>query len=375
LSMKSKVLFIVDDFYPVNAAPAVRINSFIKEIKGHSVEVLGGFREDKVQTDVKYHKVSRPPEKNPISFVKFLLEINWRAYKLAKREKFDTIVVSIPKYELLLCFPLLKKHTNRLILDVRDSFQFIQYGAYLRHFLPQFFAQWLGKMIKTKLVASWFRKALLKADLITVANKGIEQSLSRFSNKVELISNGVDTNHFKPSKEKKGPMLNLVYVGNFAEKDRFELILEGLPEFHEKVKLHLIGYGRNKEKLIQSLRESKVDFIDHGMVPHEKLPSILNKMDLGFIFRDQDVQESIPVSIYEFASMNIPVFTNSVGVMRQLVKEHNLGFIINTKAEFQKELNKILSNQGEKSSFEDLHKLAKEKFSREKQAKKFVQLL
>jgi glycosyltransferase involved in cell wall biosynthesis len=367
-----KVLFIVDDFYPMDSAPAVRINSFIEPIfKDAKIHVLGGARKKLRTNKYKFYELKRPSEKNPIAFMYFLFKINLKTIKLAKKGNYDAIILSIPKYELLFCFPYLKKYTNNLILDIRDSYRFLNYTAYFSHFFPKGIAKTLGGFVKKDIIGKILKKSLKKADRISVANIGIKNMYKRFEEKIEVISNGVNTDIFVPGKGKETSSLNLVYLGNFAEKDRFDSIFSILPTFKEKIHLHLIGGGRNKYKILDKLKKAKIPFTDYGLVEHTKLPEILKSMDMGFIFRDKEVEESIPVSLYEFMSMNIPIFTNAVGLMGDFVKKNKAGFVVETKESFEKNLKKIVDDPSILLDFERLHKFALKKFSRKKQAKNF----
>jgi len=44
---KKKILFIVDEGYPIESAPAVRIDSFLKEVRDQEILLLEGAREQR----------------------------------------------------------------------------------------------------------------------------------------------------------------------------------------------------------------------------------------------------------------------------------------------------------------------------------------
>lgn len=386
---KSKVLLILDEFYPTRSAPSVRINSFIKELSKESnhfeVFVLGGSSGSHHLKKKNYCFVNRPSEKKFFSFVLFLIKINLRTFSLARKQHFETIVLSIPKYELLFVFPWLKRKTRILVLDVRDSINFVDYTSYFAHFFPKKLALFFGNLVK-KMIFSLWKRCLQAANLITVANEGIFNSLANNSlakqenckHKCIVVSNGVDVDLFTPQNKKffaTADSLNLVYVGNFAEKDRFDFVYNMDAKLRTKVTLNLIGSGRNKHKVVSKLRRSNINFKDYGFVENTSLPKILNSMDIGFIFRSNDVNESIPVAMYEFCSMNILTITNNVGIMARFVNEHKVGFVIEDQKRFDELLWKIISSPSLLKKFGKLHELAREKFSREEQAKLFCKKL
>ena len=77
---KKKILFIVDEGYPIESAPAVRIDSFLKEVRDQEILLLEGAREQRKEKN--RCGLKRPSEKKIISFAYFLLKLNYTAMKL-----------------------------------------------------------------------------------------------------------------------------------------------------------------------------------------------------------------------------------------------------------------------------------------------------
>lgn len=367
-----KILFVIDEFYPIESAPSVRIHSFIKNLKEFQVSILGGSKNKIIKK--KWHLIKRPEEKNLIGFIIFLLKINLKNI-IFSTKKYDLTIISIPKYELLFSVPVLILLRKKFIIDIRDSFQFLDYSAYLNHFFNEKTSKLLGNFIKEKIIKPIFNLSLKNAKIITVANKGIKENLKEFSN-VHLISNGVDTELFQRKNNKKQDnLINLVYIGNFAEKDKFSWILTNLSEFKNNFRLNLIGKGRNKNKIIQKLKDKNINFKDWGVIPHYKIPSILEQMDLGFIFRSGEVTESIPVSIYEFCSIGIPSLVNNKGVMAKFINKFKIGKTFNNQEELKTYLEILSKKPSKLNEFKNLPDIAKKEFSRETESLKFKELI
>ncbi len=378
---KGKILFILDDFYPIRGAPSIRINSFIRKLSDYDISVLGG--SGIAVRKKNYSYIPRPSEKNIFAFSHFLLKINLTALSMARKNKYEVIIVSIPKYELLFIFPFLKKYTKFLILDIRDSLDFVDYTSYFRHFLPSAFANFCGNFVK-KIINYIFKRNIRRASHITVANQGILYSLNGYNpdsvitTKITLVSNGVDVDTFQPNNKKwydGSSPLNLVYIGNFAEKDKFDWLYDVLIEFRKELFLSLVGDGRNKDKIISKLKELGINFRDYGSVEHDQIPLILNRVDLGFIFREKDATASIPVAIFEFASMNIPTITNGVGIMANFVKSNGLGIIISSSTEFREFIKKVITEPKTLQKYNYLHSIAEKEYSRKAQAELFGKII
>jgi glycosyltransferase involved in cell wall biosynthesis len=366
-----KILFVLDDFFPLTGAPAVRISSFLNEFKEEKIEMVVGVSR-KTRYPKSYTAIYRPQEKSFFSFLFFLIKMNFFTLYKVWTENYDAVVVSVPKYELLLIFPILRIFCRNLVLDVRDSFEFVHYESYFSHFFPTKVSLSMSKVAR-RFVSFFFNLSLERARLVTVANKGIKRGLEKFKHKVFVVSNGVDLDLFTRSTNiPPTESLQLVYVGNFAEKDRFDLLISSLKNVSKKYTLNLIGSGRNKEKVIDMLKSNNIIIKDFGVIEHKELPSVLSRMDLGLIFREDQVKDSIPVCLYEFAAMGIPVLSNSVGLMALFVSQYNIGYVCHSPVEIQALINNFDEH---KLRPEILRKVAEKNFSRTDQAKEFARLL
>ena len=183
----------------------------------------------------------------------------------------------------------------------------------------------------------------------------------------------MDTDTFTPTGKKwfdGNRPLKLVYLGNFAEKDLFGWIasLKGVPN----IEVHLIGDGRNRDKVAQQLEGIPTMF--HGVVSHDALPSLLKQMDVGFIFRKPGVDQSIPVCLFEYTSMNIPSVCNDTGIMAEFVRSNGIGVIVTDTEDFKAKIEHILAHPAELQRFDHLHACAHRDFSLRASREKFAKL-
>lgn len=365
-----KILIVLDELFPVRGAPQVRIQNLLEALPSWDRHAVGG-KLAPCDPPEGHTLIERPSERQPLAFVLFLARLGSTAKKIATKLRPDVIVVSVPKYEMLFVAPALSKLTPRFVLDFRDSLAFLDYGAYLAHFLPKKIATLLGAGI---LKANRFlqERAIRSATTITVANEGIKRSITHPN--VVVIPNGVDTDTFIPNHKRwfDGTRpLRLVYLGNFAEKDLFGWIasLKGIPN----VEIHLIGDGRNREKIRHQLEG--VPSVFHGIIPHEELPALLAQMDIGFIFRKPGVDQSIPVCLFEYTSMNIPSLCNDTGIMAEFVAQKGIGYVVKDENDFTETIQRILAHPSELTRFETLHGFAEREFSLRASREKFSALL
>ena len=364
-----KILVVLDELFPVRGAPQVRIQNLLASLPSWDRHAIGGKLAD--CTPPQGHTLlERPSERKPISFILFLARVGHTAKRLARKLTPHVIVLSVPKYEMLFFAPALSKLAPVFVLDFRDSLAFLDYGAYLAHFLPKRLATFAGSLI---LRANRFlqERAIRSATVITVANEGIKRSITHPN--VVVVPNGVDTDTFTPTKKMwfDGTRpLKLVYLGNFAEKDLFGWIasLKGL----HNIEIHVIGDGRNREKVAHQLEG--IPTIFHGVLAHDALPELLEQMDIGFIFRKPGVDQSIPVCLFEYTSMNIPSLCNDTGIMAEFVRHNGIGYVVQDENDLKSTLERILSHPAELQRFETLHAFADKEFSLRASRVKFARV-
>lgn len=364
-----KILVVLDELFPVRGAPQVRIQNLLASLPAWDRYAVGGKLADCTTPD-GHTLLNRPSERKPVSFILFLGRMGRTAKRLAQKLTPNVIVLSVPKYEMLFFAPALSKLAPVFVLDFRDSLAFLDYGAYLAHFLPKRLATFAGTLI---LRANRFlqERAIRSATIITVANEGIKRSIAHPH--VVVVPNGVDTDTFIPTKKEwfdESRPLKLVYLGNFAEKDLFGWIasLKGI----RNIEVHLIGDGRNRGKVAQQLEG--IPTIFHGVLSHDALPALLEQMDIGFIFRKPGVDQSIPVCLFEYTSMNIPSLCNDTGIMAEFVRHNEIGYVVKDEQDFKVTLERILSHPQELRQFEKLHAFADREFSLRASRVKFAKV-
>ena len=345
-----KVLFVVDEFFPVSSAPAVRISSFVQAFKKPWDKLILCGAQNKSGPTLKredasstFYTMSRPSERSPFQFIWFLFKMVFTAVFLSIQNHPDIVVFSLPKYELLVGLLILSLLGKTCVLDLRDSHSFLNYEAYFQHFVAGKPSVLIGRIYKNG-IGILLKTALKYSSLVTVANESIFSEIKStyplVAPKLRLVSNGVNVKIFQ--KDEKSRMVNesftLIYVGNFAEKDRFDWIVEGVKSLRERgqnVNVLLVGDGRNIERIRTLIEEYKLtsQFLFIGKVTHTDVPAFILQAHIGIILRQKEVVASIPVCIFEYMAMEIPVIVNDVGRMAAFVQERGAGFVVQDELE------------------------------------------
>ncbi len=208
------------------------------------------------------------------------------------------------------------------------------------------------------------RFTLKNADKITVVSTAIKNEiLTKISPdlEVEIISMGVDSEHFNPEKKDssiknkyaiEGPFL--LFVGRLAEKKGVRFLIEAMPavikEF-PKAKLLIVGTGllESKLKTLTQKLSLQQNIIFTGQIANSDLPKYYATADIfvapSVISKSGD-REGLPVTLMEAMSCGaITVATNLEG-NRDLILNGQTGFLIKHKSptEISKTIIELLRN-------------------------------
>ena len=157
------------------------------------------------------------------------------------------------------------------------------------------------------------------------------------------MPNGVNTKQFKPlSKEEQrkwmenyfrvefGSDLNIINVGRLSREKGIQYLIKSLKYLSPATKLFLVGDGPEKkglEKIVEKLElEKQVIFM--GKIAHEKLPEVLNAMDV-FVLPAVSM-EGFSNSMLEAMACGLPVITTPIGAGAEVIKEE-IGAVVEPK--------------------------------------------
>jgi len=372
-----KVLFVVDEFFPISSAPGLRINSFIKYLaKLVNVEIICGAESSpsKKIKDVKYITLHRPNENKFFRFVFFLISLNLKTIAYCIRHRPDIVVISIPKQELTYCIPFLRMIRQKYVLDIRDVLSVENYTQYLNKFLGRFIGGFLSR-IAVRLNDILFSFSIKNACYVTVPWDEFHQKMirtyPRFKHKIIKISNGVDMESFPKTKPNRKKGLTVAYMGNFTEKDFLLPIFKAISKVKD-VNLLLIGKGRDYMKYKEMAKElgisKRCEFV--GKVDHKDVINQLSRADLGILFRKPNIPTLMAVSILEYMIADLPVIVNDHDEIGRFVKKSNAGMVIKPN-ELEHLLDKLSKDKNTLKKYKNNRKLIVNSFDRDIIAKDF----
>ena len=197
----------------------------------------------------------------------------------------------------------------------------------------------------------------------------------------EIIPNGIDFEKIKNLKvnikqiedlkeangiEKEDKIL--LFVGRLGAEKRVEELLKSLIPLLKRdksIKMFFVGDGPESEKLWKIVKENSLrnQVILTGFVNWEKLPKFYFMAD---IFLTASLSEVHPMTLIEASMYGLPIIGRKDESFIGLVEENKNGHLIESDKEFEKTIEKLLSNENKLKRFGKHSLTIGEKFSLDK---------
>jgi glycosyltransferase involved in cell wall biosynthesis len=185
-----------------------------------------------------------------------------------------------------------------------------------------------------------FKLTLQRAEKIVTLSKPIKNDLVRnygvSEKKISIVPLGVETTKFEPETLQK-PLeepFDIIYMGSISRRRGIGTCIDAIAseELQVDVNLHLVGDGPrtdlDKLKAKTKAENVKESVQWHGYVDHEKIPTVLDRMDIAIspLPAYDSYEVSSPAKIYEYLSMGLPIICSDIGAHRNVLYEERTGF-------------------------------------------------
>jgi len=143
-------------------------------------------------------------------------------------------------------------------------------------------------------------------------------------------SSGVDINLLKPTAKNdcSNNQLKLIYHGTVASNRGIQNIVRALIRLKsEYINFSILGGGEGVEKLKKLIRlnalSKTVKILDS--VPYEKVPSIINKFDIGILSFPNwpGWNTSSPIKLFEYLACGLPVIATKIPAHTNVLRDKN----------------------------------------------------
>jgi glycosyltransferase involved in cell wall biosynthesis len=198
--------------------------------------------------------------------------------------------------------------------------------------------------IEQNLWRGFFPLAMKMADVITVPSAYLMDALD--IKNARIIPNAIYIEKYGKAIHSEKKDINVVTMTNFAFMDKSYGIIELLKILSRaakntpmKINYTVVGGGEHLEKIKKISREYDVNVKFTGQVSDPE--KILEMNDIFIYYSKHDNQ---PISILEAMATCLPVITNDVGAVNEMIDNGHDGYIARSLEEFESVFNKILDD-------------------------------
>ena len=195
----------------------------------------------------------------------------------------------------------------------------------------------LAHKISSELEACCYRNAFI----VTGQSRSILADVcKRFpACKTFHLSNGVDTNLFKPDSRTAAARAALsgngtcvaLYAGLHGLAQGLEQVLKTAKSMESEsgVKFVLLGEGPEKRKLMHLAQERAIDNLDFMEIrPAKDVPALLASADIALVTLKVHITGAVPSKLYEALASGRPVILVAEGEAAEIVQRHHAGITV-----------------------------------------------
>ena len=219
------------------------------------------------------------------------------------------------------------------------------------------------------------RKTWRNANYIIANSEDLKNTalLTNFTNKVDVISNGVDCTFFKPNEIKKNnEVLNLLFTGRLNKVKKVDLIIRAISELDDVI-LNIVGDGPELialQDLVVSLGiQKKINFLYRKN--HTQLKEIYNQNDVFILISSGEGGSNV---VLEALASGLPVIISNTGGADKLVSGN--GFILDEVSHqmLKEKIIYFIKNRNEISRMGFESRKIAEELSWESAARKYIEI-
>ncbi|HYL67319.1 MAG TPA: glycosyltransferase family 4 protein [Nitrosopumilaceae archaeon] len=300
----------------------------------------------------------------------------------------DIVVISVPNGDCALGSYLAAKiFRKKILIDYRDEWE----DYIIKRAVSGFYKQ-SYKFLKTLITRCYINSA----QVVTVTNALANSLTERGVRNVKIISNGADTNVFKPyDKLKTRQRLGfderdfiILYSGGIGEYYKLDIVVRALQKLINKVqnvKLLLVGGGPELQVVLNLSEDLGIRNRIFYLGPKSdkiELAEIISAADVGVVPYDANPlwKNSLPAKAFEYFACGLPVVATVYedSTLGKLIFEHKIGLVsdpenVEALADCLERIS--IDNSFRKDASKKAVLLIEECFDRNKIAEKFLNLI
>jgi glycosyltransferase involved in cell wall biosynthesis len=368
---------------------AVDISNYDAQ-RTHILEVLSSWQKKGLDVTLFLPQFSEKPEffefthiqlpvclrKSKLKFVEYEIRLGVRLFSIIKKKK--PRVIYIRKGFLTFLPAFLSKFFKIKCVVEANGFvgDEVRFGFGLPLFITRMFIY--SERLTCRL-----------ADRIIAVTDGLKKLLSETHNidpaKIQVISNGVNIERFRPLNLQPEKTIYLGFIGNLVPWSGVEFLVKSLPlvvKRYPRVKCLIVGDGGIRSQLGE-LAESLIvrdAVIFAGTVPPEQVPQYINRCHICYLpaIRQRNSRIGIsPLKLYEYLACGIPVIVTNISGM-EIVEMNGVGLVVEPESEeaLAQATLKLLENPDLRAEMSrKARRIAEREFSWDKISEKILQVI
>lgn len=218
-------------------------------------------------------------------------------------------------------------------------------------------------------------KTITRADAIIIPSQYLKQKLGL--NDAIVIPNAIFPERFKQVRHSEKETINLVTITGFHFKDKARGILDILEILsvakkiaNKRIKYVVVGGGPYLGRIMAQAKSYGIDVEFTGMLQNPK--TILENSDIFLYYSYHDAS---PIAILEAMACGLPVITNNVGAVSEIIDNAENGYIAEGDESY---LTYLLSLLGDYKLRQEIGQNARakveEKFSWHNVSREYIQI-
>jgi glycosyltransferase involved in cell wall biosynthesis len=221
----------------------------------------------------------------------------------------------------------------------------------------------------------FYPMALAKADVITMPSNFLKEKLNLQD--AIVIPNAIFPEQFGMVKHAGKDVINLVTIHGFYFKDKAKgaldvlEILDSLPEeVRKNINYTVVGGGPYLKEIMGEVKRYNVNVQFTGMLQSPR--EVLEGSDIFIYYSHYD---NFPIVILEAMACGLPVVTNSVGAVDEIIKNEKDGFIGTNPSSYAEYLIHLIKDFGLRAKLgERARKAVEARFNWETVISKYIDI-
>ena len=198
-------------------------------------------------------------------------------------------------------------------------------------------------LIENNIWKPFFPTAIDKADIVTTPSQYLKEEVG--FDKAIVIPNAIDINKFTITDLQDREDINIITMTKFYFEDKARgvlTILKILNELPDPVKKRINYYILGKGKFLENIiKESWKFSVKHSFVGWQDPQNFFSKSDLFLYYSEHD---NMPNAVLEAMASGLPVITNQVGAVREMIDNKQDGFIAQNEEEYRNHFLSLIEN-------------------------------